>query len=272
MCEFTYPVSTDSNVEDDEERLASEGGPDSFVVDSSTVDLEELAAVQEPGDGLIPPGALASVNVDAVDVPAVVGDTSVATDTTTFVTDTAGVDVAVDGSKGGQLAADLLEDVDLTAAGPGDVVTDRVSQHPEGGPDALLLVGGGGAHAELGFDSGELVGLGGEGVLGLDTARGPSSLGATVPPGNELEGLAAAELDVAALGRVRLPLVVDVHELVDDVPVVAVGLGATVSVEVVLPDEVQPIVLGSLVGEGGADGGEEREKDFGKHIWLYIYK
>lgn len=59
----TYEVTTNGNVEDDVQRLASKGLPDSLVTDRGTLDLVELNALPVPGDSLVLPVAAAEVEL-----------------------------------------------------------------------------------------------------------------------------------------------------------------------------------------------------------------
>lgn len=87
-------------------------------------------------------------------------------------------------------------------------MVDGVAEHPEGGPEALLLGGGEVAEADGGFDEGGAVGGWGEGCLGFETARAPFAGG--VFAGDELDGGTAGELDVLVGGGVGLEFVVGV--------------------------------------------------------------
>ena len=80
----------------------------------------------------------------------------------------------------------------------------HVTETPEGGPDALLVALGAVAEHEGGLAAGDGAVLGGEDVVGLGAARDPALGLAAVPPGNDLESVAAAQLDGARLAGVDL--------------------------------------------------------------------
>jgi hypothetical protein len=115
---------------------------------------------------------------------------------------------AVRGAVGRRQAVDRLHDVQLAAQRPRRAVVDSVAEHPEGGPEALFLGGGVVAEAEGGFELGELARGRGEGVLGFDAGRGPF---AVLVERDELDGVAARELEVGVGGGVGLEFVVDVE-------------------------------------------------------------
>ena len=87
-------------------------------------------------------------------------------------------------------------------------MVDGVAEQPEGGPEALLLVGAVVAEADGRFELGEFAGVRGEGLLGLDAGGGPF---AVLEARHELDGAAARELEVGVGGGVGLEFVVDVE-------------------------------------------------------------
>lgn len=137
-----------------------------------------------------------------------------------------GVDVAVGGTVARQDAVDRLHDVELTAGGPGGSAPHRVAQHPKRRPDALLVADRVWAEAQPGLDARHAARGRGQHVVRLGAARRPAAAGGGVAPGNELERLAAGQLDVARRAAVGLQLVVDADVAVDDVPFALVGEGA----------------------------------------------
>lgn len=125
-----------------------------------------------------------------------------------LVTRTAGQFPAMHGAVAGQEAVDLLEDVDLTAAGPVGSVAHAVAEKPEGRPHALLAGLRVGAQADGGLDARRLARLRGERGPALDAARGPLARGGLAR--HELDGAAARDLEVAVRGGVDLGFVVGV--------------------------------------------------------------
>lgn len=261
------PATANSNVEDDEEIAVGHRVPDILVTDARASDDLVTPAIKEPSDGLLGPVRVPAVNLDAPSMPALVRHADRRADAVALVADTAGVLVAVHGSVACKLAVDDLHDVEFAAGRPACAVADGVAEHPEGRPDALLVLGGVAAEAEGRLDTGDLAVGRGEGVLGLDAARGPVVV---VLPRHELERVAARELHVARVALVRLELVVDVELGVDDVPVVLVGQRRALARKVVLPDAVPTAVRGRVKGRG--DGGEAEHRGdeaVGNHAcWL----
>lgn len=223
----------------------------------------ELSAVEVPDDALVEPVAVAEINLDTPILPVLVGESDAVTDSVTLVTDTTGVDVTVSSTVAGELAIDGLEDIELTTAGPLDSMADRVTEHPEGRPDALLVARVVCAEADLSLGASQAAALGGEGVLGLDAARGVL---AVLVPWYNLESVAAAQLDVVSAGAVVFQLAVDAQVAGDEVPVVAVGRCAAAAGKVVLPDTVEALIAGSLPGRtDGSKGKEGRNKTISNH-------
>lgn len=211
--------------------------PDILVVDARTSDLEVLGTIEEEGDALGLPAARRTIDLDTPGVEVGVGtvDVGAATDTVTLVADTAGVDIAVDGSVTNRLVVDNLHDVDLTASRPATTSTDGVTQHPESGPHALLVARSVVTEANGSLDSGHPASIGGEGVGRLETTRGPA---AAVVPGDNLESVSTTELNILGAGGVGLLLAVDVQVTGDDVPVASVGRRTAISSEGVGPNKV----------------------------------
>lgn len=274
----TYPVATDSNVKNEEEGAVSNVVPDVLVANAGTGDLEEVGAVERPGEGLGLPAAGGAVDLNTPRVPVVdVGDVDRASNTVTLVADTAGVDVAVKGTVAGSLAVDSLHDVDLTTVGPAAArLTEGVTQHPESRPDTLLVGLSVAAEADGGFKTGDPAGLRSECVLGLKTTRGPAAKGAgslaAIPPGDQLQGASTAELNIGGAGGVGLLLGVDVQVSGDDVPVVLVRRSATVASEGVSPDQVPAAVGRGLPGVGSTNKGEDGGSNLGRPHFVYVSK
>lgn len=159
-----------------------------------------------------------------------------------------------------QQAVDSLKNVEFAAVRPGGAIADRVTEQPEGGPDALLGAGVVGAEADLALGHGAAAGGRREGVLGLDPARSP---GGAVEPGDELQRVAAAHLHVARVPRVHLELVVDAQVARDDVPPALVRRLARRARERVRPDQPVPVVVRRSPSQdtaaAGAEDGQNRE-------------
>lgn len=109
-------------------------------------------------------------------MPSIIPHTNIAPNTIELVTNTTGRDVAVDGAVAREDAVDRLEDVDLAALRPGGAMPDRVAEHPEGRPEALLVGLRVVAEADLGFDHGPLAIRGREYIFGLEARRGPAAV------------------------------------------------------------------------------------------------
>lgn len=262
----TYPGSTNSNVQEEEEWLGGQGLPNSKVVDASSGELVVQLTVHVPVDALVDPVAIAAVNLESPVVPILVRDANGGTETGSLIADTAGVLVAVGGAIAGQTTVNSLHNIELTAGGPGGAVADGVTQRPPRGPDTLLVVGAVATEAQLGFDTGDLAWLGGPDVVGLETARSPAAANTVVAPWDDLEGIASAELDVTAAGGVGLELAIDVALAVDDVPVSLVGGRAATAGEAVGPDEGIAAVLGRSPGGDRRREGDEGDERVGEHF------
>lgn len=218
----------------------------------------ELAAIEVPDNALVNPVAGAKVDLETPSVPVLVGEVYSGSDTIALVADTTREGIAVHGAMADQLAVDGLKNVELTTLGPAAVVSNGIAEHPPSGPDTLLAARVIAAKAKKGFDTGELASLRSEGVLGFNTARGPA---AAVSPGNNLEGVATAQLDVAGIALVDFKLIVDTEVASYDVPVTLVGKAAAVATEVVLPDTVETTILGSVPGTGESTEGQDRRDE-----------
>lgn len=265
----TGEVAADSNVEDHVLWGRGKRVPDVLVVDAAASDLHELLAVPVPGDRLARPGGGGAIDDDAPSVPSVVCDGGASADTVELVADATGRDVAVDGAVACRPAVDCLENVDLTALGPWRAVADRVTEEPEGGPDALLVGLRVAAKADLGLDYGPPTVRGREDVLGLQTGRCPGSV---VELRHDLECATTRELMVSARPRIRLPLVVGVLRAHKDVPVPLVHQRTSRAVEVLLPDNiVSAITRYGLSRDGRHRQGEGEQLRKHDQICMYVY-
>lgn len=191
------PGTPDSNIENKVQGTVAQAVPNVLVVDPGTGDLVELLTIHEPCDSLIAPAALGPVKLDSPGMPALIWDSDSVTNTGAFVADTTGIDMAVNCAVTSELAVDRLHGVDLTTGRPATTVAEDVSKHPVGGPDTLLVVGGAGAEAKIGFGSGDFACLRSEDVLALNTTRSPAVLCRSIAPGYKLESITTASLDVA---------------------------------------------------------------------------
>lgn len=183
----------------------------------------ELDPVHVPGDLGSPPVARGTIPLNPPRVPVLVRHADVASLAVRLVARAAGIAAAVHGAVPPQVAVDGLQDVKLTAGGPATAVAELVAEKPEGRPDTSLLVGGVAAKADVGLGDGLLARGGRKGVGGLDTAGDPVAVAVLLAPGDDLEGVATADLDGSGGGRIRLELVVDVELAVDDIPAARVG-------------------------------------------------
>ena len=163
-----------------------------------------------------------------------------------------------------EVAVDLLHNVELTAGRPRNTVVDAVTEQPESGPDASLLVSAVGAKGQRRLDPRLLTLSRGYVVFGLNLARGPRPV---LLLREDLEGTRAREPDVVGLSCVRLGLAVDVRIAVRDDPVASAGRGALGPGEVVGPDLFVAIIVWHASGRNQA--AKEREKNsLGKHCNL----
>lgn len=247
------------------------GPPGSLVVECLARDAVEGLAVQEPGDGLLLPGSRTSVDNHRPSMELVVGNADRLAKTIGFIAWSATNFSAVDSAEASHITVDSLEDVDLTAARPAGTVAEGIAQHPKGRPDALLTSRV--AHSDAGLDTEDLVVVRMPGLLGLETSRGPFSLG--VLPGDELECVTARELDVLVGGAVHLELVVGV-DVEGRVPVVVLGSTALAASELFLPDDLKIWAVGHAGGRGqrgeADDDGEEVSHGVSRewNLWLKL--
>lgn len=158
--------------------------------------------------------------------------------------------VAVGGAVAGQLAVNLLKDVELSAEWPRGAVTHGVAEHPEGRPHALLGVKGAGAATQSSLNLHGFAGGWSPGLDGFDAGGSPFA-GLSLLR-DELESLAAGELHVGVGLGVSLELLV-VVEVGDDGPLGEVNHVALLADKSLLPDEVH---AGEVWGESGRDGGD----------------
>lgn len=260
---MTYPGTADSNIENKIQGTVAQTVPNVLVVDPGTGDLVELLTIHEPCDSLIAPAALGPVKLDSPGMPALIWDSDSVANTGTFVTDTAGIDVAVHCSVTSELAVDCLHGVDLTTRRPATTVAEDVSKHPKGGPDTLLVVGGAGTEAYVGFGSGDFACLRSENILALDTTRSPAVLCRSIAPRHKLESVTTASLDVSGGRSVDLKLCIDIKVSCYDVPSAGVGQSAAGTSKGILPDFSETTVVGGIPGDSAER--EERENEKG---WL----
>ena len=233
---MSYPTTPNGDVEDEEEGAVGNRAPHIDVVDSRARDLLELLAVHIPSDGLGCPASRGAVDDDAPGMPALVGDPDAAPKPVVLVANTSRAHVAVERAVAGQLAVDGFEDVNLAALGPGGTLADAIAEKPEGGPYALLIADAVAAEPDLCLQLGTLSRGGREDILALETARGPAAGHGRVTPRHDLQGSAAALLDILDAVGVGFQLVVHPKVAGNDVPVGCIGGGAASAGEGVRPD------------------------------------
>lgn len=173
-CRITYPSATNSHIENKIHWATGQCVPDSFIVDSSPGDLVILSSIHEPSNSLVPPTALGSVNLNPPVVPALVWDTNSVADSCSFITNTSGVHVAVDSSVSSQLSIDCLHDIELSTRRPAPASTKNVTKHPEGGPDACLVVDSASTETDLSFGAGNFACLGRENIFAFYASGSPT--------------------------------------------------------------------------------------------------
>lgn len=178
----------------------------------------KLTAVHVPGNGIPPPVVAGAVDDNLPGVKVVVRDGDLVCPAGPRVR--IAVPLAVGGAVAPHIAVDLLHDVELAAGRPARAtwLSDRVSQQPESRPDAFLGRSRVLSKADGGLDDGALACLRSEGVPRLKPARGPTHASCILSPGNNLERVSTAELDVASAAAKVLPLVVGYIVVVANVP------------------------------------------------------
>lgn len=259
----SYPVATDSDVQDEEHGLLGQVLPDTVGANLQTSDAGELHAVLVPGDDLLAVVGAAAVELDAVDVIVAVVQGGSRTEAIGLVAAAARGDVAVHDAVHDALAVDVLHDVDLAALGPGSSLAVRVAQSPECRPDALLARSWAGK-TERSFDAGHAALGGSEGVLALHAARGPFAL--RILQGDDLERVHAAVSDVGRIGRVRLQFIVEVLRAGAVAPGTGAGEGVSRPDEGVLPFARPTAVVGRVPCRyGGEEGRKDCEEVKNKH-------
>lgn len=211
----------------------------------------EESAVEVPLDRLRLPVVGRAVDLESPGVKVVVlGNGNALPQARRLVARTAASVIAVGSAVAGQLAVNLLKDVELSAERPGSAVTHGVAEHPEGWPHALLGVEGAGAATQSSLNLHGLARSWSPRLDGFDTGRGPFA-GLSLL-GDELESLAAGELHVGVGLGVSLELLV-VVEVGDDGPLGEVNHVALLADKSLLPDEIH---AGEVWGESGRDGGD----------------
>lgn len=80
-----------------------------------------------------------------------------------------------------------------------------------------------------------LAGWGCEGISRLNAAGDPVAVAVLLAPGDDLQGVAATDMDGLGGGGVCLELVIDVELAVDDIPSARTGQGLRVAFEFVVP-------------------------------------
>lgn len=207
----TGPVTAHGQIQDDEERAVCQRAPDTLIAQLCTTERVVDVSIHGPLNDLLRPVIAAPIDLDGPGVkPIPSRDTRRASLALGLVADTTGKHATMRRAVAGELAVDLLEDVEFTTLGPRGALVDAVAQHPEGRPDALLL--GVVSESDGSFHLHYLAGGRRECGAGLDAAGCPL---AVVFPGNELDGAATGELDVPVGGGVDLYLVVGVNVLCD---------------------------------------------------------
>lgn len=251
LVRVTGPCTTNSKVEDNVHGRVCKRSPEPLVAKLRADKSVEESAVEVPLDGLRLPVIRRAVDLESPGVEVVVlGNGNALAQARGLVARTAAGVVAVGGAVAGQLAVDLLKDVELSAERPGSAVAHGVTEHPEGGPHALLGVEGAGATTQSSLNLHGLAGSWSPGLDGFDAGRGPFA-GLSLLR-DELESLAARELHVGIGLGVSLELLV-VVEVGDDGPLGEVNHVALLANKGLLPDEVH---AGEVWGESGRDGGD----------------
>ena len=169
--------------------------PYTLVADVASSEGLEDIAVHGPLYGLGLPVAGRQVPLEAPEMKVLVGDSGGAAQALCFLADSARGFIAMGSAVSSEHAVDRLHDVELAAAGPAHPVSDGVAQHPEGRPQPLLGADSVGTEADPGLDASHGAVGRREGVLALDSARGPAVCAAALP-WHDLEGVTTGNLNV----------------------------------------------------------------------------
>lgn len=239
----TYPITTDSDVEDNEERAVTKSRPGFSISNLSTGYPMEDPTIAVPSDGLRPVVAVPTIELNSPRVVVAIGQFDVAGDTTWLVANATRRPVTMSSTITDAFAVDVLHDIELSTGRPFNALANGSAEEPEGRPDALLAPRRVTAQTEFRLNPGNFADLWGKCILALNTRRCPSPIR---PQRDHLKRALTTLSKVACALDVGLDFVVEVLLLLDNVPCVRVGQGAGVTVEVLVPDTSKAAVRGRL--------------------------
>lgn len=172
--QINLPAPANGHIQDNKQRRVSQRGPDSLVPNICPGHgVIHLSVLQPPDHLPFPVTTIGPVHLQRPGVPTVVRPDRSAAPVRLVARPALLALTAVRRTVGGRHAVDALHDVEFAAQGPGGAVVDGVTEHPEGGPDALLLAGAVVTEANGSFKRCDFAGRGCEGLLGLDAGGGP---------------------------------------------------------------------------------------------------
>ena len=231
--DMTYPVSTDGDVEDDEQGTLAKRLPSVGVSNLSTSHSMETSTISVPGDALRSVVAASTIKLDSPDVVVAIGEINVGSDTIGLVADSTGGSITVNSTVTDPFAIDVLHNINLTALGPFHTLTDGITKKPKRRPDTLLASSRVTTQSKLSFNTSNLPSLRGQSVLALDSSRSPASIR---PSGDELKRVLACLADVVFVLDVGLDFIVEILFTLDNVPYACVGVCVCRALEPLGPD------------------------------------
>ena len=219
--DLTYPISTDGDVEDDEQGTLTKRLPSVGVSNLSASHSMKVTTISIPGDTLRSVVAASTIKLDSPDVVVAIRETDIGCDTTGFVADSTRGSITMNSTVTDLFAVDVLHNINLSALGPFHTLTDGITEEPKRRPDALLAPSRVTTQSKLSFNTSNLPSLRGQSVLALDSSRSPASIR---PSGDKLKRVLACLADVVFVLDVGLDFIVEVLFALDNVPYVCVGV------------------------------------------------
>ena len=230
---MTYPVSTDGDVEDNEQGTLAKRLPSVGVSDLRASHPMEASTISIPGDALRSIVAASTVKLDSPDVVVAIREINVGSDTIGLVADSTGGSITVNSTVADPFTIDVLHNINLSALGPFHTLTDGVTKEPKRRPDTLLASRRVATQSKLSFNTSNLPSLRGQSVFALDSSRSPTTIR---PSGNELKRVLACLSDVVFVFDVGLDFIVVVLFALDDVPYACIGVCVCGTLESLGPD------------------------------------
>ena len=219
--DLTYPISTDGDVEDNEQGTLAKRLPSVRASDLRASHPMEASTIPIPGDALRSVVAASTVKLDSPDVVVAIRKIDVGGDTTGLIADSTRGSITVNSTVTDLLAVDVLHNINLSTLGPFHTLTDGITKEPKRRPDTLLAPSRVTAQSKLSLNTSDLPSLRGQSILALDSSRSPASIR---PSGDELKRVLACLADVVFVLDVGLDFIVEVLFALDNVPYVCVGV------------------------------------------------